>query len=314
LSCPFRSLCLVALALAGGPALAQSPIPVEARPVVVDPAAPRRTRFGRVRLAAALELRSPDPRLGGISGLTPLAAGRLLAVSDRGDLFELALARDRAGRLKGVSAVSARALPRPAGRRGLDVESIARDRDGSYLCGVEDRPHRLLRYRDLGAAPVDVALPPALAAAPPNGGLEAVTVLADGRLLLLCERCDGGEVIRGWLGRASALAPISLRREERFVPTDLAPLPDGGALLLERDYTPARGARSRVRRLPPRSLRAGASAADGVELVRLERPLAVDNFEGIALVAARPLRFVIVSDDNFDRRRQRTLLFELELP
>lgn len=194
------------------------------------------------------------------------------------------------------------------------MESIARDRDGSYLCGVEDRPHRLLRYRELTAPPLEVALPPALAAAPPNGGLEAVAVLADGRMLLLCERCGDGKEIQGWLGRASALAPIGLRREERFVPTDLAPLPDGGALLLERDYTAARGARSRVRRLAARSLRAGASAVDGVELVRLERPLAVDNFEGIALVAARPLRFVIASDDNFDRRRQRTLLYELELP
>jgi hypothetical protein len=290
---------------------AQTPLRVESQTIVVDPSAPKRTRFTRATLLAALVLRSADPRFGGLSGLSPIGPDRLLAVSDRSGLLALRLRLDRGGRLLGIAEASLRPLPR-GDRLTLDAESIARDRDGSTLVGVEGR-HGLLRYRSLAAAPVELELPSELAAAPRNGGLEAVTVLADGRILLLCERCPDPEgMIRGWIGQPRAFSPLRLRAHDGFVPTDLAALPDGGVLLLERHYTPARGSRARVRRLS--KLRAGGPPIDGEEILRLERPLAVDNFEGIALqrVGART-RFLLVSDDNFDRREQRTLLYQLEL-
>jgi hypothetical protein len=70
---------------------------------------------------------------------------------------------------------------------------------------------------------------------------------------------------------------------------------------------------ARIRRVPKEGLRDRARI-DAMEIARLERPLAVDNFEGMA-VYDRPGAgtFVyLVSDDNYFFL-QRTLLLQFKL-
>ena len=63
-------------------------------------------------------------------------------------------------------------------------------------------------------------------------------------------------------------------------------------------------------------MRPGAHLA-GEELARLEPPLTIDNFEGIAITrgAGSGARLYIVSDDNYSiLQRTLLLMFELQAP
>lgn len=222
--------------------------------------------------------------------LVPLAAGPL---------------RDGAGR------------PLPRGR-SADAESIARLPDGTWLVGFE-RWHRIRAYRRLDGPGAYVEAPPSLDRAPPNGGLEALTPLADGRLLAITEelRPPGAPALRqAWIGRPGRWTPLAWQPEPGFVPVDAAGLPDGGALVLERRFTWLSGFAARLVRVPAASLAAARDGAvlTGVQLLRLDgNPLPAENWEGVA--AARHDGRVIVAlvtDDN-DSIAQRSLLLLFEL-
>lgn len=222
--------------------------------------------------------------------LVPLAAGPL---------------RDGAGR------------PLPRGR-SADAESIARLPDGTWLVGFE-RWHRIRAYRRLDGPGAYVEAPPSLDRAPPNGGLEALTPLADGRLLAITEelRPPGAPALRqAWIGRPGRWTPLAWQPEPGFVPVDVAGLPDGGALVLERRFTWLSGFAARLVRVPAASLAAARDGAvlTGVQLLRLDgNPLPAENWEGVA--AARHDGRVIVAlvtDDN-DSIAQRSLLLLFEL-
>lgn len=178
----------------------------------------------------------------------------------------------------------------------------------------------------LATRPRTVATPPGVYEGDDNAGFEAVTRLADGRLLLLTEGlkdADGRQM--GWLSDAAisddaapTYRPLRLHAVELFQPTAAATLPAdshlaGDVLLLQRHYTPITGTRVRLFRLPVAELQPDA-VVQPQELMRLEAPRSVDNFEGLA-VCRRPqgeAAIYIISDDNFSAR-QRTLLFQLEL-
>ncbi len=129
-----------------------------------------------------------------------------------------------------------------------------------------------------------------------------------------------------WVGEPSRGVWRRLKLElfEDFVPTSAATLPDGDVLLLERSYTETRGVRIRVRRLPVGGFASGPSAPGtqhpplaGTEILRLEPPEAVDNFEGIEVLPMEDGRvfFLLLSDDNYsDTQRMLLLQFELLSP
>jgi hypothetical protein len=215
-------------------------------------------------------------------------------------------------------------------KRHVDAEELIRLPDdgpeGGWVVAFE-RDHRLLRYAagDTGpqGSPVPVPVPPTVAEqSPPNGGLESLARLADGRLLTIEEgEEDGVQARRAWVTRTAGLPqrrddwlPLTYRAAPRYRPTGAAALPDGGALVLERRVSLLGGWSSRIVRVPAAALRAGA-VIDGEELARLEPPLLNDNFEGIA---TRPgpggeTLIYLVSDDNFSPL-QRSYLVLLALP
>lgn len=306
--------CLGALAVAGGCAvLADSGGPPGvSKPVALDAERPAVAEVGALKFRGAIEL--PDSAVyGGLSGLWVSPDGaRFVAVSDLGKTATGRLAYDGTGRLAGASDLAVRPLPLdddPAyrGRRN-DSEEIARLPDGAWLVSFE-RNHRILRYaagpeRPEGA-PLRLPTPPGLEDAPANGGIEAMTVLRGGRILAIEEGDDDGVQERhAWLGGPTLTSRadwqrLTYRAAPRFRPTGAAALPDGGALVLERRVSLLGGWASRIVYVAPESLRSGA-IIDGVELARLEPPLLVDNFEGIAV---RPgsdgeTLVYIVSDDN----------------
>jgi hypothetical protein len=207
--------------------------------------------------------------------------------------------------------------PLPRGR-AADAESIARLPDGTWLVGFE-RWHRIRAYRRLDGPGTYVEAPPGLDRAPPNGGLEALALLADGRLFAITEelRAPNAPALRqAWIGRPGRWLPLAWRPEPGFVPVDAAGLPDGGALVLERRFTWLTGFAARLVRVPAAALAAAreGTVLAGEPVLRLDgTALPAENWEGVA-AARHDGRVVVamVTDDNSSiAQRSLMLLFDL---
>ncbi len=291
-------------------------IEVHASPVPLDATDAARTRVGRLTFRGGLRLTSPDARFGGLSDLHVDDDGtHLAAVTDQGHWFQARLRYDEAGRLSGLGEAAlgplGDTLGQPLqGKVNQDAESMALLVDGSWIVGFERR-HRLWRY-PAGAVPAGAAtplgVPRELLTAPENGGIEALATLRDGRLVALCEELQAGRGVRGFVREG--------RRWRKFVypiaglarPAGATGLPDGALLVLERGYSPDAGVTARLRRVLARHLRKNAVLA-GEVLAEIQRPLTVDNFEGLASrrTATGETLLYLLSDDNFSAD-QRTLL------
>ena len=310
-------LAACALAIASTSAAAR-PIEIEAARVRLNAEQPALDRVGGLRFLGGLRLRSDDSRFGGLSGLSVSADGkRMVAVSDRGDWFTADLIHDGDGRLIDVTGAEMTPLAgldgRPlAGKAWTDAEAVERLPDGGYVVSFE-RHHRLWRYAGPHRAPARRLTARAihgLVTAPANGGIEAVAVLADGTLLAVTEDAElGAERVSGWLIEGDRIAALGYARDSRFKPTDFAVLPTGEVIALERRFIPPFSISARLRIIPARAMRAGATLK-GREIARLERPFAVDNMEGLAAVPAADggTLLYLLSDDNFNPLQNTILL------
>lgn len=285
---------------------------------LIDPSA--RT-IGPLRWMGGLSLTHDDPRFGGYSGLsiTPGPEGRLqlLAVSDTGHWLKAALRLDAEGRLRGLE--GAALLPMYdtrgavlAGKKAADAESVRWSR-GHWLVTFE-RDHRVWRYpSDLRGAATAIPAPSDLATLPENKGIEAMTPQADGSLVLLSERgrAPGGG-LKGWVGRPDTWRPLRYQDADDFLPTDVAALPRGDLLVLERRYRPLLGVAARLRRIPRSQLEGGELKPE--LLVEMGPGYSVDNMEGIAIVPRGEwIDVFLISDDN-KSPAQRTLLMHFRAP
>jgi hypothetical protein len=275
-----------------------------------------------LRALGGFEIAPARLGFGGLSGLHLAPDLTLTAISDLAHFAEFTLTLDAELRPVGLALRRAGRLGDGAGRplaRGHtgDAEALARLPDGTWLVGFE-RWHRIRRYRDLGGPGLYVAAPPGLQRAPSNAGLESLAVLRDGRWLALAEDLalpDRPGLTAAWLGRPGAWVPLAWRPEEGMWPVDAAPLPDGGALVLERGFSLFRGFSGRLVRVSAAAL---AEPAQGTllaseEILRFASPLPVENYEGVAAASYQGRQLVaVVSDDN-GNGLQRTLLLLFEL-
>lgn len=270
----------------------------------------------RLELLGALELDAAVIGFGGFSGLHLDDDLRITAVSDLARWMTGRIVL-RDGRPAGLTDLRTGRLHDGSGRPlargyGGDAEGLARLPDGSWLVSFE-RWHRLRAFRSLGGPGAYVEAPPGLDRAPVNGGVEALAVLADGSWLLVTEAMPGGaeaRLRRAWLGGPGAWREVAYRSSDGFDPADAAPLPDGGALILERRFSIFGGFGGRVVRLSPEQLRNAAPGAvlDGEEILRLSAPLPTENYEALATArhGGRTL-LAVLSDDN-ENMLQRNLL------
>lgn len=314
---PWRRRSLLAAATAalasagcvlGGPALPAVP----AKPLSIAPLPPG----SRLELLGGLVLDDGAIGFGGLSALHLSDDLQVTAVSDLG-LWMTARLEMREGRPVGLGGLRTGALGdgngHPLARGyGGDAESLARLPDGTWLVGFE-RWHRIRAYGRLDGAGQYVEAPPGLERAGGNSGLESLAVLPDGRWLAIAEAMgvpDQPGVTRAWLGGPGRWMPVAYRPGEGFNPADAAPLPDGGALVLERSFSLFAGFGNRLVRIPAETLRAAGpeTVLEGEEVLRVATPLPIDNFEGVsaARVDGRTL-VAMVSDDN-QNLLQKTML------
>jgi hypothetical protein len=287
----------------------------------VDPKRPGRKTFGSLTLLSAFQLESKDKRFGGLSGLSVGADGKLYAISDRGYWLSASMQFDSNGALMNLVdwqiAPMLTTTKTPVTGRLRDAEALALAQDGSFLVAFEGN-HRIWRYNPppntFNSTPVSVKIPLAIRRAPSNGGLEGLTLLPDGRLLILTEEfanADGS--FKGWLIEEGKSAELSYVPADGFRVTDCAALPNGDVLVLERRYTLIAILSARITLVKADTVQPGAKLT-GKELLRLEQPLAAENYEGIAIKqTSNGTMIFIVSDDNYSSFQQ-TLLLQFLLP
>jgi hypothetical protein len=310
----FLSALLLAAMTGQGVAEPARPIEVKASYVPLDTAKWERQRVGKLRYRGGLHLTSPEPRFGGLSALM-VAPNRedFLALTDRGNRLRGRLAYSENGDLAGVHDVTLEPLRGPDGRAltgdQADAESLSPAPDGGTLVAFE-RHHRLWIYGDGNGKPKILSPPAGLQNLKFNNGAEAVTLLKDGRLLVVTEDAGADGGFFGWVGGADGWSPVTYAGGEAFKPTGAATLANGDVVVIERRFPLVA---ARVRLLPADSIQPGA-VLQARELARLEGSLTVDNFEGID-VGEGPngeTLIYLVSDDNF-HGFQRTLLLMFEL-
>ncbi|MDE2595487.1 MAG: esterase-like activity of phytase family protein [Sphingomonadales bacterium] len=292
---------------------------MSARPLPEPPLAARQALLGAFRLEGAWQLSSPHALFGGYSALVPLSPGHFLAISDKGQWLDFTApgVTPPAMRIGSIFPVT-----RASRKQQHDIESATRDpRSGTIWFGWEG-PNAISRHAPDLTMQARVR-PQAMQGWYGNTGPESMVRLADGRFVVLCEG------FTSWLGGPDHEAvvfsgdPTRGGQGERFTfagadgfrPTDMAQLPDGRVLVLMRRMLwplPLRFA-GRIMLADPAQIRSG-KVWQAREVARLEAPLLIDNFEGMAVEPQgdRTVRVWLISDDN-DAVTQRTLLWQLRL-
>jgi hypothetical protein len=311
-----------------GPPLAAEELKLRFEPLPLDPESPGKTRFGKLTYRGGIELgpERPHQGFGEISGLLVSPDGRrILAVQDIGWWLTAELRYDGAGNLAGIDGAEVAPI---LGSDGSALAGRQADAEGLTLPAGEpfggdvlvsfERDHRVARYPlgsdGFAARPRPIPMPEALREAPANGSLEGIVSLPDGRLLAVTERqLDDDANLVGWLVEGTRFHRLALRRDGLYSVTDLAVLPGGDVLALERLYLPGLGSSMQIRRIPGSTIAPGA-VLHGEVLIRLAGNHNIDNMEGLAVRSAGDvLLLYVISDDNRDRR-QRTVLLMFSLP
>lgn len=299
-------------------------VQVTAERVPLNPDDPAARRVGALTFLGGVALDSRDPAFGGFSALL-VDGGRFTLLSDGGNLLRFRMGADWRPR-------AVRFDPLPAGpgtgwrKAERDSESVAVDpRDGRVWVAFENS-NQVWRYTSDFARGERWRAPPVMANWPNGGGAESMTRLRDGRFVALSEsrrppRGPDGRKPRARVGAifsgdptdpATRAVTFSYRPERGYDPVEVAELPDGRVLVLERGFAPPFRWRTRLALIARGAVRAGA-VVEGLTLARLDAPLLHDNFEGMAVTREDGATIVwILSDDN-QFVLQRTLLLKFRL-
>lgn len=283
-------------------------------------------KVGELVFRGGVEIAPDKADIGGLSSLH-WHEGTLFAVADDGRWLEMSLSEVgvrlvdiigvRLGRLRDADG---RTLD--AKKRG-DAEGLTRLATGEWLVAFEQE-HRIWRYADLESpATGDYTGASALfPAKPSNDGIETLAAYPGG--VLACgEWTDPARPNCLRIADDGATTPFTLPAPEGIapyggVPTDASCTADGTCYILLRSYTPADPPKMRNRA----AIVALAPDNTATALAVLAPPLALDNFEGLAVrEEAGATALYLISDDNLDNCRtrehancQRTLLYKFSLP
>ncbi|MFL1462922.1 esterase-like activity of phytase family protein [Roseococcus sp. DSY-14] len=247
-------------------------------------------RSARLSLLDVIEMDTAPWGFGGFSAVHLAADLTVTMVSDRGRWWQAPLRLAPPGFGPARHGPLLDAAGRPLRGRAGDAEALVRLPDGSWLVGFE-REHRIQRHLRLDGPALPFPAPPGLAESPANGGLEALALLPDGRLLAIAESPG----TRAWLGSDGTWAERRFQPAPGLLPVDAAALPGGGALVLERDFSLLGGFRGRLAFLPDPA----APLLAGETWLEMPGGIPAENWEGVAAARTREGALVVlVSDDN----------------
>ncbi|MBO9622257.1 MAG: esterase-like activity of phytase family protein [Sphingomonas sp.] len=295
--------------------------PMRATPVALS-ADPAVRGAGALVYLGGLRLASDDRAFGGFSAIQ-VDGDQFTLLSDAGNIV-----RFRMGANLRPHALAYGDLPGGPGsgwrKRDRDSESLARDPATGRLWVGFEHHNAIWRYDGGFTHAERRANPSQMSAWPIAGGPEAMVRLRSGAFLVISEtarpkgKSNAREALR-FAGDPTELGPAPLRfayvPPAGYDPVDMAELPDGRLLVLNRDFKPAGLFTAKLVLADARRLRPGA-VVQGREIATLAAPLLHDNFEGVAVTREGSDTIVwIVSDDNSQFWEASLLLkFRLELP
>ena len=292
-------------------------IDISSIPVALDSSDPARRRIGALTLKGAWHLTSTARGFGGLSALD-VDANRVTALGDNGTVV-----RFRLGQFGNASDASVMRVPTGCGRAthktDNDTESLTHDEGrGHWWIGFEWRNAVCRTNADFTSGQM-VRVPKAIGLWHPKSGAESMVRLSDGRFLLIAESVSAttgfAKAIlfdRDPTDPAAVATSTGYRPPPGFKPTDVAQLPDGRLLVLNRRFTVWSLFQAKLIFLSPIDLRPDA-IMQGRLIANFKPPVIADNFEGLSVTVenGRPMVW-LVSDNNF-MRWQRTLLLKFEM-
>ena len=303
-----------------------TPIEITATPIDSFSVGERERRdFGALTFRSGLELRSSSESFGGFSGLWR-SAEEIVALGDNTQwLTARVVSANR--RLTGfANTIIAPVLGRdgrPLRRtRSYDTEGLTIAGGIAYV-GIE-RTQEVMRFNwakeGVRARAQAVPVPPEAMRLPRNQGLEAIGVAPPrsplaGAVVVIAEQAGGTTTTptRGFILSGARKGAFDVVRSGGFDVTDLAFLPSGEMLLLERRASLLRGFGARIRRIAPDALFPEATV-DGPVIFEADMGHQIDNMEGLAVHrdGAGETIVSMISDDNFSGL-QRTVFLEFAL-
>jgi hypothetical protein len=302
------------------------PIVIRATPIrAFSPREPEQKRFGALQFRGGLQLTSRHDDFGGWSGLWRSADGRqLVAVSDKASWLTASVVTQGSvpiGLEDGTIAPILGADGRPLWRtKSYDTEGLSIVDGIAHVC--IERTHEIMRFNwareGVLARGRSLPMPKELKKLPSNRSLEAIGIVpsglpASGGIIAIAERSGTmEEPTLGIIVGGPMPGLLQVRRSKGFDITDLAFLPDGDMMVLERWYAPWRGVGMRIRRIHGRDIKPGA-ILDGETLIEADLGHEIDNMEGLSVHRENNRTILtLISDDNFSAI-QRTILLEFEL-
>ena len=290
-------------------------------------------KAGALTYLGGVQLFSNSASFGGISGFVISPDGdRILGVSDRGFWFLANVMYDK-GHLVGLQNGEMSPLSDEKGRqyRGKesDAEAVTLVDSGGLVVSFEN-DHRFRYYQASSTLNFDSVLKsnaqvisfapdlsPVLEGLPKNLGIEALTTLTDGRMLAISEAAlenSNNGMARAWIIGRGAVLPLTYELMDLYRPTDMATLPDGDVLVLERHFSLARGMASRLRRIKAADIREGTELK-GEVIACMEFPYNIDNMEALAVRQNEAGETIVymMSDNNFNPlQRNLLMMFRLD--
>jgi len=296
------------------------------------------TRFGigdvpsGLTFLGGLTLTSDNEKFGGFSGLEVSRDGkRFVSVSDRGNWLTGRFVY-RNGRLKGIADAHLAPILNSKGKAETrdsrsDAEAVAawnsKGLDGKLVIGFERR-QRIEQFnigkRGFAAKPQRIKSPKALSHGQYNGELEALGRFSEGplkgRLVAISERnqTKGGR-LRGWLWRKGKTHEFRIPRHEDYLITGLAILPGGKEIItVERSFTPPVLVGMALRRFSVDELQKSNTGPGKLLFAGKLTSYQIDNMEGIAAHQDEYGTVItLISDDNFNKSVQSTVMFQFRL-
>ena len=282
------------------------------------------TSFGPLTWRGGIELTSPNGKFGGLSGLIMTdECTSLRAVSDAGRWITANVAYT-GNVLTGLAnaqiapILDEKGKPPPSKRWG-DAEAMTAGPNGKTIVGFETRT-RVGTYdlngQGMRAKFQSLNPPKEISRGPRNGELESVGYFTGGSLkgyyLAVAEsnlNTEGHTKAWAWNGKRSIT--FSIKQLESYEITDLAMLPNGDILLLQRSYGSLTLPGMAMSRFPASDIKQGKTVQPQT-LLDVRAPFyAIDNMEGLAVCERNgELRVNILSDNNFKTDLQRTLLLQ----
>ena len=264
---------------------------------------------------SGLELNSNHEDFGGLSGLIIEDNNNFTTIGDQGIWMTGQLILNNNDELTSISNAKLGYLKSEkniylvqSGKLFTDAEAVELF-NGKLVVSFE-RNHRILSYEKIEGVAQLFYDKMKLLDLPNNGGIEAMTSLKDNSLIFISEDLvDSNDRIVGFRLYENKLSKIFVKKNGSFKPTDLSVLPSGDILMLERSFTPIKGAKARISLIKYQDI-IESPLITPIYIDTISPPMIVDNFEGISSIKSNSGGYFIfiLSDDNFNFLQKTILL------